>query len=660
MIRLTLIVMAVMALGPTMAWGQSLPVRIHHDLGVTLDPASGKAVITDDLRVIGAGSARLELLEGWGLNRMKLHGPSAKFNKKDGVWQLSLGGGAEHRVSLRYKGKIEPLDTIRQSVAVRTPSAGPDGVYLPSRGGWYPDFGDEMFTYTVEIDVPEDYRAVAPGTLVEEGIADGRYRARFAVDWPAEDLIVAAGPYEIGERQHGDILLRTYFHSELAGLSDAYLDKAATYIDLYSDAVGAYPFPGFHVVSTPMQVGLGFPGMTYMGTKVLRLPFILETSLGHEVLHNWWGNGVYVDYAGGNWAEGLTTFMADYAFSQAKGQGRAMRLRWLADYAAMPRRSDEPVNTFVSRHHGASRILGYNKVAMIFVMLEADIGAEAFDAGVRLLWDRFRFKRASWDDLRGVFEATSGDDLGRFFEQWVDQVGAPALRLKSVRTAPSGDGHQVTFTLIQDDPAYAVSVPVTVETSDGPRRFRIPFEDRIERFTLDVDAMPTALEIDPDAEIFRRLAVGEVPVIMRAITLAPDVIMAIAVDDEDLAAAADALGTELVDGQVEQVVRFAAPLFNKPLILIGAGTRLSRLLSSADLFGAPLEIYEKGDMRVWTATGGRGYPVLVIEVETAEQLIALTPRLSHYGSKSYLVFEDGELIDSGVWPGAEKPLRFEF
>ncbi|MFP6741917.1 MAG: M1 family aminopeptidase, partial [Alphaproteobacteria bacterium] len=500
MIRITLIVMAVIALGPTVVSGQSLPVRIHHDLGVTLDPVSGKAVITDDLRVLGAGNARLELLEGWGLNRMKLQGPSTKFSKKDGVWQLSLGGGAEHRVSLRYKGKIKPIDTIRLSANARTPSAGPDGVYLPSRGGWYPDFGDEMFTYTVEIDVPEDHRAVAPGTLVEEGIADGRYRARFAVDWPANDLMVLAGPYEIGERQHGEILLRTYFHSELAGLSDAYLDKSAIYIDRYSDTVGAYPFPGFHVVSTPMQVGLGFPGMTYMGTKVLRLPFILETSLGHEVLHNWWGNGVYVDYTTGNWAEGLTTFMADYAFAQVKGQGRAMRFRWLADYAAMPRRSDEPVNTFVSRYHGASRILGYNKVAMIFVMLQADIGTEAFDAGTRLLWEQFRFKRASWDDLRGVFEATSGHDLGRFFEQWVDQAGAPALRLKSVRTTPSGDGHQVTFTLIQDYPAYAVSVPVTVETSDGPHRFRVPFEDRIERFTLDVDAAPTAVEIDPDGE----------------------------------------------------------------------------------------------------------------------------------------------------------------
>ena len=36
------------------------------------------------------------------------------------------------------------------------------------------------------------------------------------------------------------------------------------------------------------------------GFAVLRLPFIPYTSLPHEILHNWWGNGVWVDYAGGN------------------------------------------------------------------------------------------------------------------------------------------------------------------------------------------------------------------------------------------------------------------------------------------------------------------------------------------------------------------------
>jgi hypothetical protein len=80
------------------------------------------------------------------------------------------------------------------------------------------------------------------------------------------------------------------------------------------------------------------PTLTYLGIDVLRLPFIRSTSLGHEVLHNWWGNGVYPDYARGNWSEGLTTFMADYAYREREGgeAATAARLAWLRDYASMP------------------------------------------------------------------------------------------------------------------------------------------------------------------------------------------------------------------------------------------------------------------------------------------------------------------------------------
>jgi hypothetical protein len=45
---------------------------------------------------------------------------------------------------------------------------------------------------------------------------------------------------------------------------------------------------------------------------VLRLPFIFSSSLPHEVLHNWWGNGVLIDDRFGNWAEGLTTYQSDW------------------------------------------------------------------------------------------------------------------------------------------------------------------------------------------------------------------------------------------------------------------------------------------------------------------------------------------------------------
>ena len=59
---------------------------------------------------------------------------------------------------------------------------------------------------------------------------------------------------------------------------------------------------------------------------MLRLPFIRASSLGHEVLHNWWGNGVLVDYARGNWSEGLTTFMADYAYKSEESAAAAREM----------------------------------------------------------------------------------------------------------------------------------------------------------------------------------------------------------------------------------------------------------------------------------------------------------------------------------------------
>ena len=62
---------------------------------------------------------------------------------------------------------------------------------------------------------------------------------------------------------------------------------------------------------------------------MIRLPFIMHTSLGHEIAHCWWGNGVYVDYEKGNWSEGLTTYVADYLYKEraSLGQAREYRLR---------------------------------------------------------------------------------------------------------------------------------------------------------------------------------------------------------------------------------------------------------------------------------------------------------------------------------------------
>ena len=96
-----------------------------------------------------------------------------------------------------------------------------------------------------------------------------------------------------------------------------------------------------------------------------------------------------------------------------------MRLDWLRDLAAVAPSDETALADFKSRHHGISSVIGYGKSAMVFLMLRDEIGKAAFDQGLRLFWQRHRFRSASWKDLESAFAQASGRDLSGFFVQWV-------------------------------------------------------------------------------------------------------------------------------------------------------------------------------------------------------------------------------------------------
>ena len=116
-------------------------------------------------------------------------------------------------------------------------------------------------------------------------------------------------------------------------LAALYLDLMGGYIDHYSRLIGNYPYAKFAVVENRWQTGFGMPSFTLLGSRVLRLPFIPYTSLPHEILHNWWGNGVWIDYENGNWSEGLTAYLADHWMKERRGKGSQYRLKALQRYS---------------------------------------------------------------------------------------------------------------------------------------------------------------------------------------------------------------------------------------------------------------------------------------------------------------------------------------
>ncbi len=636
---------------------------LHHDLDVRLDPAQRRLVVSDRLTLTGGGVVTFRLNPDFEVTGLIVDGRAADPVGAAGRLDIELGGYGEHRLVIDYRGRLARLPE-RPRMRDRTGAvADPRGSFLPGSAGWYPVLaGGGRFTYRVAVEVPEPQRAVVPGRLLEETTAGGRYRAVFAGEAPADDITLIAGPYVIEERRHGAIRLRTYFEPSLGHLAGDYLDLTAGYIDRYRASIGDYPFSGFAIVSAPLPVGLGFAGLTYIGARVLRLPFIRFTSLGHEVLHNWWGNGVYVDYAGGNWAEGLTTFMADYAYAgdRAAAEAERMRLDWLRDYAALPEARDRPLSSFVANLHQAAQVVGYGKVAFVFHMLRAELGEPAFAAGLRRLWELWKFRAAGWGDLRRAFEDTSGRDLGGFFAQWLERTGAPRLSLGGVEVESRDGGYRTLLTLTQEAPAYALEVPVTVTTEAGERRFTISIEGLESVHTIDTGGRPLALAVDPGFDVFRRLDRTEAPPILRDVTLDRDAtaVIAAAADDDGARATARRLAGRLMDTPPNFA---ASPGIGEPppggLLIVGTTGEVAAALEAAGLPGVPGTLAGRGTARVWAARTAEGAALVVVSGADAAALEALLRPLPHYGRQGYLVFEGSKAIDKGVWPAAGGPLR---
>jgi len=316
---------------------------------------------------------------------------------------------------------VDPLNTDNPGFGV-TASISEAGTFLLSGAGWYPDLVDSQDTFVLRVKAPEGILAVTAGVGLGHTTEDGKTISEWRIDHPLRGLALSAAAYRVSALKVGEVTALTYFMPQSQDLAPAYLEATARYLRLYSDLFGPYPFPKFAVVENFFPTGFGFPSYTLLGSTVMRLPFILTTSLGHEIAHCWWGNGVFVDFESGNWSEALTTYVSDYLYKEMESpaEARNYRLNALRSYAELvPPARDFPLVRFMSRTDTITKAIGYDKGVMVFHMLRRMLGEEAFWGGLRDLFREKLFLPASWGDLCQAFERRSGQPLNAFFDQWL-------------------------------------------------------------------------------------------------------------------------------------------------------------------------------------------------------------------------------------------------
>jgi hypothetical protein len=637
---------------------------------VRLDPDSRRFDARAEL--VSPGDLRFVLHEALTLGSVTANGqaiaPVASGTGERREWRVASPRGSKLRIE--YGGTLPALDPAmdhRRVLKGLGPMTSPGGTFLPSGTGWYPRPGS-AFTYAVTLSLPADQRGLVAGRLAAETVpsaGSGRYIARFEFDAQADGIDLMAGPYVIDEmwlarESDSPVRLRTYFFKDLEPLSKAYLSDSARYIELYSRRIGPYPFDAFSIVASPLPTGFGMPTLTYIGERVLKLPFIRASSLGHEVLHNWWGNGVHADYAQGNWSEGLTTFMADYFYKEQESAGaaREMRHSWLRDFAAVPPDAHRPLTAFRSRTHGAEAAVGYGKAAMVFFMLRDMIGSGAFDAGIRLFWDKHRFGTASWSDLQKAFEHAAKQPLGTFFSQWLGRAGGPRVLVADARVTLTGASHHLAVTIAQSSPAYALQLPLELVYDDKTEARTVSIDRERQTISLQLNDVPDGVRLDPGLRVWRALDGAELPPVFRQwiVARAPKLIVAAA--RREVSLGAHEVARSLFEAAPREVNAASMNESREPVLIVGLHPDIDAFLASNKLPPRPEFSSRRGSAEVWTLRQSAGSaPLAVISAESIEALRAITRALPHYGSQSYLVFDGSKVVARGVWPAQTPVVR---
>ncbi len=678
--------------------------NIHHDINAGIDIDQKSLTITDSVKLPGVYLRGIRDTIKFYLNSnfsIKSLDPTIrvvmlKETMKDTADKVkvtkymvlypSTNAGKGFILPLQYSGKVEygiKTDAIDYARGFsETPGIiSKEGIYLAATTVWLPVFNDSLFTFNLTTRIDTGWGVVSQGTRTrDETVGNKKIITYKEPDPTAESYLVAAKWTEYN-KQAGKTLVQAELRTPDSTLANKYLRATVGYLKMYDKLIGPYPYTKFTLVENFWETGYGMPSFTLLGEQIIRFPFILTSSYPHELLHNYWGNSVYVDNVKGNWCEGTTVYMADHLLKEQDGQGAEYRRGTLQKFTDFVNETNDfPLTKFRTRNNSAEEAIGYGKCMMMFEMLRIQYGDDLFRKSFTKFYNDNKFKLASFDEIRKSFEAVTGKNLVPFFDQWITRTGAPTLKLSNVEVAAKDNKYGLSFTVsqIQKEAPFTITVPVAIylEGVDSVIVKNIELSKRAETFTYTYDKRPVRIDVDPQFNVFRRLDRDEVPPSLTQIFGDTDAVMILPKSSPFIKEYQDLADqwkqTQLAQGAKLQIVYDAdlKELPNKATWIIGFDNKFA---DSASVFKKYTDILPKETMDEVTTLKKSGGLVYVYQNPKNKMLTngfvgsknqamisALKRKIVHYGKYSYLGFEGdkGDNKLKGEFPTLSSPLSF--
>ncbi len=388
-----------------------------------------------------------------------LNGTDIDVSGYDESTGLQLTGLAEHNVLVidadcRYSNTGEGLHRFVDPVD--------DEVYLYSQFETADakrmfacfDQPDLKAVFNVSVTAPAHWEVISNGATVEVAQVGPAKQHTFAATPRMSTYLVAliAGPYarwdDVYSDAHGEIPLGIFCRKSLA----EYMDEDRLFTEtkqgfaFYHDNFGTpYAFgkydqlfvPEFNAGAMENAGAVTFLEDYVFRSKVTRASYErrAETVL-HEMAHMWFGDLVTMQWWDDLWLnESFATFASVLCQAEATEYTQAwttfanVEKSWAYRQDQLP--STHPVAADIPDLHAVEVNfdgITYAKGASVLKQLVAYVGLEAFLAGLRDYFRDHAFGNATFGDLLGALEKSSGRDLSGWGRQWLKTTGLNTLR----------------------------------------------------------------------------------------------------------------------------------------------------------------------------------------------------------------------------------------
>lgn len=507
---------------------------VHVKLELELDFAkkSASGTCTTILKSLN-GEGKLSFdAKNFKIISVKIGGKAAKFNydgSKIGIDAGNVERGKEIQVAIEYRA-VEPKLGIYFVEPDKSYPKNPIQAWSHSQTDdarfWWPsqDMPNEKATTETIITVPANFTAISNGKLMK--VEENRKKTKtfhWKMSKPQSTYLLNFVIGEFSEVKDKWKNVPVTYYCEKGREEDIKraFGKTPAMIDFFSKKIGVdYPFEKYAQIAVADFI---FGGMEHT-TSTTQTDSVLHDEraheeakynsdglCAHELAHQWFGDLITCKDWSHAWLnESFATYFDALFMEHDKGKDEfdyEMYQNAQAYFNEDKERYRRPIvtNMFRRSEDLFDRHL-YEKGACVLHMLRNMLGDRLWWAAVNNYVKKNQNGTVETLDLITSIEEATGQNMKRFFDQWVFSPGHPEFKVLYHYDDRKKEANvRIIQTQPADIPLFFIPMKIEFTTASGRKSFDVTVEQKEQLFTFKLDSEPAMAWADPENAILKKI-----------------------------------------------------------------------------------------------------------------------------------------------------------